>query len=276
MGSINLLHNNFVEFYLSTETAPSLKIREPKGWQEDGIEYDRHEVYHGMVTKFTNNLTFYKDAKEYILAALETQGINAELVITKRELFEVGGEIKFVDRYLLYADYKTISTKEDDDSLTIKFNSNKLSELISTNEDDEFELERLTTIDELSMEEFKKYNAIIRGRSIQFNGESELSDTSDEHGVLENITGWGVYQGNLTQFPLMANASIRTKIITRGNERHSSVDSEYINAENRTNFNYYLHNGVTSSNMFFVRNTDTSGVDEEIEVVISGDRKSVV
>lgn len=253
MGDIKSTYSNHEIFVLKSDIADALVMKkEPKGWTEDSIRFTRHKDYHGIFTSFTNSLTFYKEYKEYILLAYKLGGINVNTYLTKYELKDVDGEVKWVEKYTAIADYKT--KKEVDGGLEINFNSNDLEELLSSHKTDTFEIERLTSIDDDDLDVMDLFNVELSGRTLTGISESKinLNYNSYDLSVYPTFTRSIIAQG-IRAYNNDFNTAV-TEIVTRGNDRFSSVD-----APNRT---------AEASQMFIVDDIDP---DETLEININYD-----
>jgi hypothetical protein len=230
MSDIHSTNDNYVEFYLQSEFNFSLKLKsEPLGWNEDDIKLTRHKEYHGIVTEYTQDLTFFDDAIDYINNAYKAGGINTNLYLIKRKLDDSNDEVKFVEEYSLLADFKT--KKEENNGLKIRFNSNELEEIIKSHETDTFEIERLLSIDNENLDALELFKVQLTGRTIAGVGESKLNldfQTVELGGIK--------YQGTVIRENLFTTAV--TLLVSEGSSRHSSVD--------------ILWDGDDASKMFFV------------------------
>ena len=234
MANTSSAYSEYVRFTLKSEFAPSLVIDEPIGWQEDDLEIDRHKDYHGIFTSFTNNLKFTKKALEYIVAAYKVAGINADLRLTKDVLVDKDGDVKFVTRYMAIADYNTMVI--NDNTLTIKFNSNDLAELLKSHESDEFEAERLDSIDGAILPKLITNKVQIEGRSIVQSGESKIkTDTV-------NSVWFSLYSGN-------NYITAPSVLINEGPIRHQVV-TQWIFGSGQ-----FGYKEITASNFFYVNST---------------------
>ncbi len=216
-------YSGYVLFVLKTDGVASLFMnQEPGKWREDQLELDRHKQYHGIFTKFTNTLEFFGDAKDYIENAYIRGGINVETRLTKFITTDVVNEdstsdVKYTERYSAIADYN--SKKIQGNKLTIKFNSNNLAEIVKSHETDDFEVERLDSIDDVILDKLNLNTIDLLGRNIVAAGESVMStgfNTITENGI----------QKQEINVPDTGQSSVLTTIVSRGSPRHSSVDSQ--------------------------------------------------
>mgnify|MGYP000200431607 CR=1 FL=1 len=231
-------YSNFAVFVLQSEFSnPLVMYYEPTGWDEGSFKIERHKDYHGMFTSFTNLLSFRKQHKDYIINEYELRGINANLRLLKFELKDIDGEVKFVERYSVLADYKTM--KIQNNSVEIRFNSNELEEIIKSHKSDTFEIERLTSIDDDSLEPIELNSIELSGRTLSGSGESDV-DLDINLELIDNIK-----HQKVSLQTAVANLEYRTAItkkISEGPERFSTVS---------TNATTEL---MSVANMFFINN----------------------
>ena len=243
MKGIVSTYSNFDVFVLKHDYADSLVLlQEPDGWSEDGIKLTRHTEYHGIFISFTNKLTFRGEAIDYINLAYEIDGINANLRLTKYSLREKDGEIKYVEQYTGLADFKT--KKIQNYGLEINFNSNELEDIIKSHQSDDFELERLTSIDDEYLEVLELQKVSLSGRTISGVSRSKIGNLSNLY--TSNITNpnFDFLKNDLFQsFNIYKNqySTVITSIVSKSHERFSSVDSN--------------NNTDEASQMFFVDST---------------------
>lgn len=255
-------YSNHVEFVLSSDLfKPIVLTQEPEGWDEDGLEYSRHDDYHGIFFSFTNDLTFYKEAKDFIEETYNRLGVNAVLTLTKKMLINNDDDdLVLTSVYVAYADFKTMNFV--DDGLKIKFNSNNLAEVLKSHESDKFEIERLTSIDNVTIPKFKKGNISIQGRSLQLVAESNI--TNVPNGAFVNLPLLGSIVNNIyskrnwlynspSVNPRIFAMTPITKIISEGIPRFSSVDYPFFEIHG---FTPSPSNTLTASNLFYTNTTD--------------------
>ena len=236
MANIKSYNNDYVRFYIDSALfGKQLMHIEPGGWDDDNLELDRAKN-HGIFNKFSNTLEFYKKYKDTIEDTFKTLGNNSSLYLIKEELLDDGDNVKFIEVYRGKADWET--KKIVDNVLKIKFNSNQIEDLIKANEDDEFELDRLNTIDDKPMDELKIQKVEIKGRTLTSNSVSALAKKD-------------IYQDN-ELFRINNNYTsgyiAKTRIISRGFDRHSSVETVGYNLDDGDN------DGLPN-NMFIVEST---------------------
>lgn len=250
MADININNNDYVEFIISTPFGRSRKVSKgPGGWDNEGLELDRHKTYHGIFTEFVESLTFYDEDAEYIYDGFKLGGINVNCYLLKRSRREVDGEVKFVDDYLGIADFKKYERGEN--YIKLNFNSHNLEETIKSHESDEFEMDRKTSIDDAALDELIPNRIGIEGRSIYGGGESVVST----NGLTQLFTAC-VF--NLGKSKPMGTSM--TKLISKGSERHSAVENTILSKNSERNIMLARYGWETSSNSFF---TNVQSVDGE-------------
>jgi len=172
MSNIRVEQSDYVLFVLKSKSKRSLKIKEPIGWADDSLSYTRNEKYHGILTEFTGSLGFVKEAKDYIETDFATYGIGSDLYLAKYVLKDVDGQVKWVIDYIGFADYKTRKIKNR--ILSINFNSNQLERIIESYEDDEFELDRTSSVGDISIQNLQTNSVEIKGRTLVAHGGLKL------------------------------------------------------------------------------------------------------
>lgn len=274
MADIKNQPSDYVRFVLKSEISDKLVLNyEPVGWADDGIEYVRNERHHGIMVEFTGDLSFYKEAREYLRFDYETLGVNSNLVLQKYELIEVGGETRWSLVYEGIVDYTT--RVEEDLSFKVKFNSNLLERIIETRENDEFDLERLFSIDEESIPELRTDLIDIDGipiaesTSLTLIKENTINDGSvppnDKDG--DYARGLGSYQKIVfrggVHAPTLPSTEPDIRWVTTpilkleidGNNRISSPDTT-------------LYTADEASKMFYV-DSATAGVNDELNTSLT-------
>lgn len=249
MKDIRNQQSNYVRYALKSEIDDVLWLKEePKGWSEDQIEFVRHKDYHGILTSFTGELSFYKEAKEYIKKDFKYLGINSKLRIFRYELREVEDVIKWDLDFVGIVDYSTKS--ELNGELKIKFNSNELEELLKTRESDEFELERDTSIEGVQISELETHTAEISGVPISTSTIMDIikdEDYIEAGSVSGNLTTdyWSKGEGDKQVIFIKGDSyqSPVLEMLTDTNDRISTPDSANPDAD-------------PASQMFFVDSTD--------------------
>lgn len=274
MADIKNQPSDYVRFILKSEISDKLILDyEPVGWADDGIEYIRNEKYHGIMVEFTGDLSFYKEARDYLKRDYEQLGVNSNLLLQKYELTEVGGETRWSLVYEGIVDYTT--RVEEDMAFKVKFNSNLLERIIETRENDKFDLERLFSIDEEAIPELRTDFIDIDGIPIAENTSLTLikDDTINDGAIPaqekdgDYARGLGAYQKIVFRGGIHAGTApdfepdirwITTPILkleVDGNNRISSPDTT-------------LYTADEASQMFYV-DSATAGVNDELNTSLS-------
>jgi hypothetical protein len=133
---------NRVRYFIYGKPFDSLLIQEPKGWESDQKELLRSEKYEGIFYVLSNNLMFYKDAKDALQSAYDIFGIKADIRI-ERESRNENTDVWEID-YVGYLDFKTY--KKNKNFISLKVNESKFFQNIEARFNEQFELERLTDL----------------------------------------------------------------------------------------------------------------------------------
>lgn len=228
MAEVSIDRNSYVKFYIKTPIHGVVEmINPPGGWRDDDLELNRSQQ-HGIFNEFTNELEFYKKYRDIIENTFQELGNNVSVYLIKKQLEDTVNGVMFIEKYRGRADWETKVIKNG--VLKIKFNSNDLEELIEANETDEIEIETTTSIDGEDIGEMETFLTSLSGRNIAFRGESILDQDN---------------QPNYNQFSNKVWFTPRTKLIAKGEERHVSVDSNYANIIDPSD--YGLNNGESSA-----------------------------
>lgn len=162
-----------VRYTLQHKESGSLVIREPIGWDTDEKEFSRNKDYHGIFTSFSNSLKFTGNGKDYILLVNELYGINADIRLIRDERHPLTD--KWTRTYDGYLDLSTL--QQETTSISIKFNTSGLEKLLKARESQEIELERLDTIDGVSIDPLNINKVALNGRKIFLKSLLEVTDT---------------------------------------------------------------------------------------------------
>lgn len=170
---------------------------DPIGWNNDDKEFARNEEYHGMFTKFSNNLKFVGDSADFIKFQRALYGINCKLKLTKYEVHPQTR--KWVKTYWGYLAMKTYSF--EDNQVSIKFNSGGLEEIIKARETESVEIDRTDTLDGNPLDAIQENEVAFDGRRIFLNSKWDANNNfnpvrlrvwSDDGNVRDNTTGFPV------------------------------------------------------------------------------------
>jgi len=190
---------DYIRFVLSDSTGQSIVVKNIIGWNEVGLDAMRNMEYHGVITQVSNELSFNNEEKDIIENEYTRNSILGKINLIVYRLEDKEGEVQWVEKYFLFADFATRKIK--DDVLSITFNSNTLMDLLDAYEDEEFEVERLETVDNKIIKPLDEMFLKINGRSL-------------------NAVGTGKFIPSTT--PLTFAQGILNEVITEGPSRHSS------------------------------------------------------
>ena len=224
MANINNNFSDYVRFWISSETSNSILVKNIIGWNNFGLDAARNLVFQGTLTSVSKVLGFTGEAKEYIEKEFKKEGILCKLSLIVERLTEEEDQVLWVQDEPVYADFYT--KDEDGGVLSISFNSNNLMDKIESFEEEDLEVERLTDVFNQNIPAINYKEIDLKSRQVQEIGVSQKSDV-----YLEDLIDRS--SGLFWWTPL-------TKIISRGPNPHSSVDTEGADGS------------VTASNMFWV------------------------
>src|SRR5690606_25065509 len=151
-----------VRFTLYTERFGSLIIDDPEGWDEDDKELSRNNNYHGVFVQMSNNLTFVGNAVDYIQTVYDTDGVNADLKLTKEERHPITDV--WTTTYTGFLDMFTFS--KEDGKIKLKFNSGGIESILKSRESEDVEIDRPDTFENKSLPALSPITITIPGRKI--------------------------------------------------------------------------------------------------------------
>src|SRR5690606_8852625 len=181
--AVRLTYNDYVEYVLQHEELSPVVIDEPTGWNNDEKEFSRHDDYHGIFVKHSNNLKFIGSGAEYLTLTLEIYGINARVILRKRErnpktnIFELS--------YFGFLDLSTYSIENE--VVSVKFNSSGMEQLLKTRQNEKVEIDRTDTLDGDSLPALTTKTVALKGRNIFLRSIFEVnSNVNSQVGVETN------------------------------------------------------------------------------------------
>lgn len=210
MSEINQSYFDRVRFILQNDNLGSLIIEEPIGWNSDEKELSRHKDYHGIFPKFSNNLKFKGQAKDYLQTLYDVYGINAQVRLVKDEKHPKTDE--WVRSYYGYLDMST--RQVENNTIALKFNSGGLEAELKSRESEAVEITRTTTLDGNPLSPLSVNQVELDGRRIFLKSIWE-TDSSNNSAVLGVYSNDGNTRSSSTGFPL--------KLINRSHEEAHSV-----------------------------------------------------
>lgn len=176
MGNVNQAYFDRVRFILQNDNLGSLIIEEPIGWNSDEKELTRHKDFHGIFPKFSNNLKFKGQAKDYLQTLYDVYGINVQVRLVKDEKHPKTDEwTRSYSGYLDMSTYKLSNNKID-----LKFNSGGLEMELKARESEAIEITRTTTLDGLPLNDLPINQIELDGRRIFLKSIFQVKDSDNE------------------------------------------------------------------------------------------------
>lgn len=175
MSTINQAYFDRVRFTLQNDNLGPLIIEEPVGWNSDDKELSRHRDYHGIFPKFSNNLKFIGNAKDYLQTLYDIYGINAQVRLVKDEKHPKTDE--WTRSYAGYLDMSTYQVENN--TISLKFNSGGLEAELKSRESEAVEVTRNTTLDLLPLEDLSVNQVELDGRRIFLKTKLEAVNTEN-------------------------------------------------------------------------------------------------
>lgn len=233
MGTINPEYFNRVRYTLQSTGFNSITIPEPIGWKSDEKEFSRNKKYHGVFTKFSNNLKFIHSAAEFIDFIRSVKGIEAEIRMIRDEKHP--STDKWVRTYDGYLDMSTY--KKEEGKVSLKFNASGLEKALKNRESEKVEIERTETIDGEPIDELQTNILHLDGRRVFL--KSVFDITNAENTATMSTETIGNTRGQTVGIPLHVL-----------NKSHEEVQNVIPNTRIGDNNHAITANGTTA-NMFF-------------------------
>lgn len=210
MSNVNQSYFDRVRFILQNDNLGSLIIEEPIGWNNDEKELTRHKDFHGIFPKFSNNLKFKGQAKDYLQTLYDVYGINAQVRLVKDEKHPKTDEwTRSYSGYLDMSTYKLSNNKID-----LKFNSGGLEMELKSRESEAVEITRTTTLDGNPLSPLSVNQVELDGRRIFLKSEWE-TDSINNSVFIGVRSSDGNTRGLTAGYPF--------KLITKSHEEAHSV-----------------------------------------------------
>jgi hypothetical protein len=235
MANTNNNFSEYVKFYLVSPGRKPLLVENMIGWKEYGLDGARNMDYHGTLNKVTKTLGFRNEAKRLLDEEYAINGILSKISLIRLRLKDVNNVLSWVQDDPVFADFK--KRKIENNTFYLNFYSNSLMDLIESHESDEFEIERIETIDNLPIDELQDFRVEIKGRSIEAVGES-FSDFKYSSPIFEKPTGAVIPP---------VTWSWATKVVSEGPTRHSEQSSIWYDKTTSIDFsavNLFYDNSV--------------------------------
>ncbi|WP_353159409.1 hypothetical protein [Myroides odoratus] len=230
--------NNRIRFTLKSNAFDSIEITEPLEWATDDQEYTRNEDYHGIFINMSNNLTFVGNAADYIDLVYNTEGILAELRLTREERHPVTDHWTLT--YFGYLDMETY--QKDNGRIKMKFNSGGIEAVLKTRENQMVEIDRVDTIDGNFLSELSTETVQLDSRRI-FLETAWKAVSMDYHKVLRFVRGGGSVCNTLPMeiFKKSHDQAQDTNISSDGQYEEGSEYMMLINNTRRKLDNIYVN-----------------------------------
>jgi hypothetical protein len=231
-------------------------ISQPINWNDDNKTFKRSLDTHGVFINLANNLEFYIGEQiitggyQYLKDTNAKTGINSVVLLVKEE--NISG--KWYESYRGYLDFSTYHQK--DYTISMNFNESGIYEKIKARQNEELELDRLTTMDGDAIEEMPVYDMQLDGRKILIISELKLAyakppvdyyiSSNDGHirvdsdGVHISIFWGGGREYNKAFIPItmVAEQDGNVQSVTDYKCPHNDQDSNYRNASSTANMFY--------------------------------------
>lgn len=233
MANINPEYFNRVRYTLQSDGFNSTTIPEPIGWRSDEKEYARHKKYHGIITKFSNNLKFIDSAAVFIDLIRDIKGINAEIRMIRDEKHPTTD--KWTRTYDGYLDMSTY--KKENGQVSMKFNASGLEKALKSRESEKVEIERTETIDGVPIDPLQTKNLFLDGRRIFLKDVFDITNAENTANMSTQTNG--NTRGETVGVPL--------HIVNRSHEEVQSIIPNTIIGDN----NHQITADGTTGNMFF-------------------------
>ena len=164
---------NRVRYKLFNKDLGTKTIVDPIGWEDDNKEFARNMEFFGIVSNFSNNLTFVKNGADYINYCLDNYGINAEIKLMREELdpqTDVWTEV-----YSGFLDLSTWSIEKR--QVKVRFNSGGIEKLLKARESQLVEIDRPKSIDDVEISPISEISLLVKSQSLPLvsNWKSEIN-----------------------------------------------------------------------------------------------------
>jgi len=212
MGQISPAYDDRVRYTLMYKPYGTEVIDDPIGWENDDKEIARNEDYDGIITNFSNGLTFVGSGAQYILAVDEIYGVNANIRLVKEvrnpktDLWERA--------YFGYLDLSTM--EEENKQVKIKFNSGGIEQILKARESESVEIDRLTTMDGKPIDPIRVDMVYLEGREILLNTSYNIKESANTATVTLDS------KGNIRQ----ETVGVPLAVISQSHEEAQSVLAE--------------------------------------------------
>ncbi len=135
---------------------------DPIGWEKSGKEYDRNTEYDGIITKFSNVLTFTKDSKNFLKDVYELDGVMGKVKLREEVINGITGLWEY--SYEGDLDFETYEIQNN--KIQIKFNTSGFEELLRSRINEEFEIDREKDLNDKILQPIIPNVVLDEGRNI--------------------------------------------------------------------------------------------------------------
>ena len=180
MANLRIENSDYIAYVLQRGNEAAIRMdKAPDGWDNDDLEIVRNKKYHGILTQFTDALTFRGREKDFINEAFALDGNNAQLYLIRYVLraghnYVIGDTVdtvKFRVQYKGLADFDT--KKEKNGGLSLNFNSQELDKTIESYQSDKLSIGRTTDLENKRISQLFPSRVRIKGRELQGEGWAE-------------------------------------------------------------------------------------------------------
>ena len=148
--------------YLFEWNGLEVEVSAPINWEEDEKSFERHSIFHGISVNVTAALSFVKDAREFLINALKTDGPNANVKLT-RKISDPQTDVMIID-YVGYVDFNTYINGEE--NFEVNLNTDPYTTRFKSKLDSQVELERLTSLKGTILQPINLKTLFLQGRAI--------------------------------------------------------------------------------------------------------------
>lgn len=168
-----LTYSDRLRSYIQHENNKPYEITDPIGLDEGDLELKRNKTYHGIFYEQSNDIQFVKAARQKLLDIHDFYGIQAKV------RFWVEERHPKTDEWVIRSDgYLSMKTRvKERTTVSFKYDLESLLKVIKSRHSQKLELERLETIDGVSMLPLKMDKFNLVGRKILL---KSLLETNEE------------------------------------------------------------------------------------------------
>ena len=162
MSNIYPIYTNRIRYKLYHNPTGPILVDEPKGFRDDENEFVRSKTLNGIFAEVTNDLEFFGNGSEWINNIYEVYGVKANIICTKEERNPDTDVFELTKNGFL--DLMVIKIRET--STTVKFINSSLLKTIKARENENIEIDRVTTLSGLEIPYLEPSKVALNGRGI--------------------------------------------------------------------------------------------------------------